>query len=271
MNRCQAATATNRCRPTKRALHAEPGHKRRCQGTPSPVGGVPAEAPLPPPAHKGTRALGSAPSNPNSAPTASGLRAPATRPEDERLWEGECLKIGTLHGGKRRPPPPPPDALLRPPQCAKPARKSACPGVGDWPPHPHTPRPRNEGCWPRLPARRTGCQGRASARTQAPLMEARGTPPPLDALLPPPERATQARKSTPRGVDDVPAHPHNPRPRNEGSGSRRPARDKRSGEVGCMNIGTSNGFKRRPPPPGPRPATPTTRNTSSQENAPRGQ
>ena len=62
-----------------------------------------------------------------------------------------------------------------------------------WAPTPAHPRPQHGASGPRQPARRAGSRGRDSASPQTPLTMAKGNPP-GDALRPPSQRTTPARK-----------------------------------------------------------------------------
>ena len=68
---------------------------------------------------------------------------------------------------------------------------------------------------PRQPARRAGSRGRGSAWPQTPLTTVKGTPP-GDALPPPLQRATPARKGARCGADARSPGQHRPHPGNTG-------------------------------------------------------
>ena len=107
----------------------------------------------------------------------------------------------------------PPGTLIPPPQGAKPARKSACCGVGDGSPRPQRPHPQPVGSGPgRTPERTTG-RGWESARPRTPRTKARGPPP--RALLCRPyselgQHARQGPRSARGGVGDGSPRPHPP-------------------------------------------------------------
>ena len=89
---------------------------------------------------------------------------------------------------------PPGDALPPPPQRATPARKGAPCGAGAGSPRPHRPRPGHAGRGT-LAARSRGraAGGGTAPDTRRPSQRWKA-PPPGDALPPPPQRATPARK-----------------------------------------------------------------------------
>ena len=112
---------------------------------------------------------------------------------------------------------------------------------------------------PQQPAQWVGSQGRKSARPQTPLTTVEGTPP-GDALPPPPQRATPARKGTRFGTGALSPHPHRPQPEHRGRGT--PAARPRGRAVG----GGTAPDTRRPsqqwqatPPRGRPPTTPAAR------------
>ena len=84
------------------------------------------------------------PQPPHPQPVGSGPRPHA--PKDGRLGVGERPTPDAPHTDQRRLPR---GALVPPPQCAKPARKSAGCGVGDGSPRPHPPHPQPVGSGPR--------------------------------------------------------------------------------------------------------------------------
>ena len=110
-------------------------------------------------------------------------------PEDGRPGEGQRLTPGAPHNGGRPPP------LGRPPNT--PAVRSphrACRPMGQCSaPTPTHPRPQHVGGGPQQPAQWAGSRGRDGAWPQTPLTMVEGTPP-GDAIPPPPQRATPARK-----------------------------------------------------------------------------
>ena len=137
-------------------------------------------------------------------------------PEDERPGRGQRLTPGAPHNGGRHPPrgrpPATPTASRVGPQgralrgrCWVHTPASTAPG---------TRGPRNPGCTPR----RTSGRGRDSAWHQAPLTTVEGTPP-GDALPPPPQRATPARKGARCGAGAGSTRPHRPHPGHTGRGT----------------------------------------------------
>ena len=79
---------------------------------------------------------------------------------------------------------PPPGAFVPPQQRAKPARKSARPGVARGSPRPHSPHPQQVGSGPRPHAPRTSGRAWKSDEPRTTHIQARGAPP--GALVPPP-------------------------------------------------------------------------------------
>ena len=186
------------------------------------------------------------PHTPTPAPTARGQRAPAARPGG-----GQPGKGGRLN----------PDAPHHP--CGgQPPTGHASHGASAGPPHPHT---RGHSTWvadPDSPPR-----GRTAGRGGAPdlsrPLQRRKTPPPGDALPPPPQRATPARKGARCGAVAGSPRPHQPHPGHTGRGT--PAARLRGRAAG----GGTAPDTRRPsqrwlasppgdgPPPPPRHAAPT--------------
>ena len=137
-------------------------------------------------------------------------------PEEERPGEGQRLTPSAPHNGGRHPPR---------------GRPSATPTASNAGPQGRTLWGR---CWVHTPAstapgthgsrnpgctlRRTSGRGRDSARHQAPLTTVEGTPP-GDALLPPPQRATPARKGACCGAGAGSTRPHRPHPGHTGRGT----------------------------------------------------
>ena len=78
-------------------------------------------------------------------------------------------------------------------------------------PHARTPpHPQPVGSGPRQPAQRAGSQGWESAGPRTPHTQAGGAPP--GTLMPPPQHAKPARKSSRCGICDGPPCPHPPAP-----------------------------------------------------------
>ena len=139
-------------------------------------------------------------------------RLPA--PEDGRPGEGQRLTPVAPHNGGRPAPqgrPPTAPAARSPHRACKP--RGQC-----WAPKPAHPRPQHVGDRPRQPARRAGSRERGSAWPQTPLTTVKGSPP-GDALRPPPQRATPARKGARFGAAAGFPHPHQPRPGHTGRGT----------------------------------------------------
>ena len=87
-----------------------------------------------------------------------------------------------------------------------------------WAPTPTRPRPQHVGGGPQQPAQPAGSRGRGSALPQAPFTTLEGTPP-GDPLLPPPQRATPARKGARCGAGAGSPRPHRPHPGHDGRGT----------------------------------------------------
>ena len=175
-------------------------------------------------------------------------RLPA--PEDGRPGEGKRLTLDAPHNGGRPTPPGTAPHHLRgtqPPQ----GMQAKGTSVG---PHTHTPAPTARGwrtpttpaarsphstcrprrqCWaptsthqrpqhvgggPQQPAQWAGSRGRESAWPQTPLTTLEGSPP-GDALLPPPQRPTRARKGARCGAGAGSPRPHRPHPGHTGRGT----------------------------------------------------
>ena len=113
-------------------------------------------------------------------------------PEDGRPGEGQRLTPDAPHNGGR--PPPPGTAAPHHPRSTQPPQGMQAKGtvLG---PHTHTPAPTARG-WRTATARPVGGQwGEGQRLAQTPLTVVEGTPP-RDALPPPPQRATPARKGS---------------------------------------------------------------------------
>ena len=140
-------------------------------------------------------------------------RLPA--PEDGRPGEGQRLTPDAPQNGGR--PPPPGDG---PPPSPRHAAPTGHAGQGDsvGPPHPHT---RAHSTWvadPNSPpsGRAVGGGGAPDLRRPSQRWKA---PPPGDALPPPPQRATPARKGARCGVGAGSPRPHRPHPGHTGHGT----------------------------------------------------
>ena len=84
-----------------------------------------------------------------------------------------------------------------------------------WAPTPTHPRPQHVGGGPQQPAQWAGSRGRDSARPEMPLTMVEGTPP-GDALPPPPQQATPARKGACCGAGAGSPRPQRPHPGHTG-------------------------------------------------------
>ena len=137
-------------------------------------------------------------------------------PEDGRLGEGQRLTPGAPHNDGWHPPE---DTLPLPPQRATPARKGARCGAGAGSTRPHRPHPGHTGRGT-LAARSRGraVGGGTAPDTRRPSQRWKA-PPPGDALPPPPQRATPARKSARCGAGAGPTRPHRPHPGHTGRGT----------------------------------------------------
>ena len=137
-------------------------------------------------------------------------------PEDERPGEGQRRTPGAPHNGGRHPPG---DALPPPPQRATPARKGARCGAGAGSTRPHRPHPGHTGRGT-LAARSGGraAGGGTAPDTRRPSQRWKA-PPPGDALPPPPQRATPARKGARCGAGAGSTRPHRPHPGHTGRGT----------------------------------------------------
>ena len=142
-------------------------------------------------------------------------------PEDGRPGEGQRLTPGAPHNGGKHPPPG--DALPPPPLRATPARKGARRGAGAGSPRPHRLHPGHTGRGT-LAAR---SRGRAAGGGTAPDTRRPSqwwkAPPPGDALPPPSQRATPARKGARCGAGAGSPRPHRPHPGQTGRGPWLPA------------------------------------------------
>ena len=157
---------------------------------------------------------------------------------------------------------PPGDAFPPPPQRATPARKGARCGAGAGPQRPHRPHPGHAGRGT-LAARSGGraAGGGTAPGTRRPSQRWK-TAPPGDALPPPPQRATPARKGARCGAGAGSTRPHRPHPGHTGRGTLA-ARSGGRAAGGGTAPGTkrpSQRWKAAPPgdalPPPPQRATP---------------
>ena len=141
-------------------------------------------------------------------------------------------------------------------------RRACRPRGRCWAPTPTPPRPQHVGGGPQQPAQCAGSWGRDGAWPQAPPTTVEGTPP-GDALPPPPQRATPARKGARCGAGAGSPRPHRPHPGHTGRGtmaarSRGPAA---GGGTAPDTRRPSQRWQATPPgdgpPPPPRQAAPT--------------
>ena len=187
--------------------------------------GTPPGDALPPPprgatpARKGARCGASAgsprPHQPHPGHTGRGTLTARSRGRTA----GEGTAPDTRRPSQRRKPPPPGDALPPPPQRATLARKGARCGAGAGSTRPHRPHPGHTG----RGTLATRSRGRAAGGGTAPYTRCPSqrwkAPPPGDALPPPPQRATTARKGARCGAGAGPARPHRPHPGHTGRGT----------------------------------------------------
>ena len=157
---------------------------------------------------------------------------------------------------------PPGDAFPPPPQRATPARKGARCGAGAGSTRPHRPHPGHAGRGT-LAARsgRRAAGGGTAPGTKRPSQRWKAAPP-GDALPPPPQRATPARKGARCRAGAGSTRPHRPHPGHTGRGTLA-ARSGRRAAGGGTAPGTkrpSQRWKAAPPgdalPPPPQRATP---------------
>ena len=137
-------------------------------------------------------------------------------PEDEWPGEGQRLTPGAPHNGRRRPPPGTP---FRHPhrEQRRPARAHALgPVLG---PLPASTAPGTRGSR-NLAARSGGraAEGGTVPDTRRPSQRWKAAPP-GDALPPPPQRTTPARKGARRGAGTGSTRPHRPHPGHTGRGT----------------------------------------------------
>ena len=157
---------------------------------------------------------------------------------------------------------PPGDGSSPPPRHAAPTGHA---GQGDSVglPHPHT---RAHSTWvadPNSPPQWAGSRGRDSAWPQTPLTMMEGTPP-GDALPPPPQRATPARKDARCGAGAGSPRPYRPHPGHRVAEPWLPTpEDGRPGEGQRLTPGTPHNGGRHPPG-GRYSATPTASNAGPQ-------
>ena len=190
-------------------------------------------------------------------------RLPA--PEDRRPGEGQRLTPGAPHNGGRHPPPG--NALPPPPQRATPARKGARCGAGAGSPRPHRPRPGHAGRGT-LAARSGGraAGGGTAPDTKRPSQRWKA-PPPGDALPPPPQRATPARKGARCGAGAGSTRPRRPHPGHTGRGTPAARSGGQAAGGGTAPDTRRPSQRRKAPPPGNALPPPPQRATPARKGA----
>ena len=179
------------------------------------VEGTPPGTPFRNPGSEQRRPARAQPVGPVLGPHARTDRTPDTRvaepwlpaPEDGRSGEGQRLTPGAPRNSGRPTPrgrPPTTPAACSP-------RRTCRPGGQCRAPTPTHPRPQHVGGGPQQPAQWAGSRGRGGAWPQTPPTMVEGTPP-GDALPPPPQRATPARKGARCGAGAGSPRPHRPHP-----------------------------------------------------------
>ena len=136
-------------------------------------------------------------------------------PEDGQPGEGQRLTPDAPYNGCR---PPPPGTAPNHPCGTRPPRAMQAKGtvLGS---HTHTPAPTARG-WRTPTARPVGGQWGEGQRLTSEAPHNRGRhPPPGDALPPPPQRATPARKGARCGAGARSPRPHRPHPEHTGRGT----------------------------------------------------
>ena len=159
---------------------------------------------------------------------------------------------------------PPGDTLPPPPQRATPAHKGARCGAGAGSPRPHRPHPGHTGRGT-LAARSRGraARGGTAPDTGRPSQRWKA-PPPGDAIPPPPQRATPARKGARCGAGAGSPRPHRPHPGHTGRGTLA-ARSRGQAASGGTAPDTRRPSQRwKAPPRGHPSASPTAGNASLQ-------
>ena len=182
-------------------------------------------------------------------------------PEDERPGEGQRLGPSAPHNGGRQPPPGTP---FRHPhnEQRRPARAHAVgPVLG---PHARIDRTRDTRVaepWLHAPEDERPGEGQ---RLTPGAPHNGGRHPPGDALPPPPQRATPARKGARCGAGAGSTRPHRPHPGHTGRGPwLRPPEDEQPGEGQRLTPGAPHNGGRHPPRGRPS-ATPTASNAGLQ-------
>ena len=194
------------------------------------------------------------------APVGSGSRPHART--DERSGVRERPSPDAPHPGKRCPPGAP---SCRPHSTQ--SQHARARGVG-LVMGPHTRTPRTHSQWVVGPGRTpegTSGRGWEIARPRTRGTKAGGAPP--GTLMPPPQRAKPARKSTRCGVGDGSPHLQPPHPQPVGSGPRPHARKEQVVEGGRASDPGRPTPREEVPSPGRPCAAPTARKARSQERA----
>ena len=192
-----------------------------------------------------------------------GLRAP----EDERPGEGQRLTPGAPHNGGRHPPRGRPSATPTASNAGPQGRtlRGRCRVHTPASTAPGTHGSQNPGCT----LRRTSGRGRDSAWHQAPLTTVVGTPP-GDALPPPPQRATPARKGTRCGAGAGSTRPHRPHPGHAGRRTLAARSGGRAAEGGTAPDTRRPSQRWKAAPPGDALPPPPQRTTPARKCARRG-
>ena len=157
------------------------------------------------------------------------------------------------HPPRGRPPPTP---------TARSPHRACRPGGQCWAPTPTHPRPQHVGGGPQRPAQWRAVGGGGAPGLRRPSQQWKA-PPPGDALPPPPQRATPARKGARCGAGAGSPRPHRPHP--EHMGHRTPAARPRGRAAGGGTAPDTERPSQRwqatppgdGPPPPPRHAAPT--------------
>ena len=162
---------------------------------------------------------------------------------------------------------PPGDALPPPPQRATSARKGARCGAGAGSPRPHRPHPGHTGRGT-LAARSRGraVGGGTAPDTRRPPQRWKATPP-GDALPPPPQRATPARKGARCGAGAGSTRPHRPHPGHTGRGTLAACSRRRAAGGGTAPDTRRPSQRWKAPPPGDALPPPPQRATPARKGA----
>ena len=171
-------------------------------------------------------------------------------PEDGRPGEEQRLTPGAPRNGRRPPP------RGRPPNPAACSPRRTCRPRGQcWTPTPTPPRPQHVGGGPQQPAQWTGSRGGDGAWPQTPPTMVEGTPP-GDALPPPPQRATPARKGARCGAGAGSPRPQRPHPGHTGRGTLATRSRGQAAGGGTAPDTRRPSQRSQATPPGHRPPTP---------------